>query len=85
MLCREKEHDLSSTPTRNRWFAVVFYMLLAKRLFGLRGGGRAAAAARARDTGWAALERVLPGSGPGGSATSDDEVADGSLDQVGRR
>ncbi len=44
--------------------AVVAYLLLAKRLFGLRGGGRAEAAARARDTGWEALERVLPGPDP---------------------
>ena len=41
--------------------AVVVYLLLAKRLFGLRGGGRAEAAERARDTGWEALERTLPG------------------------
>ena len=41
--------------------AVVGYLLLAKRLFGLRGGGRAEAAERARDTGWEALERTLPG------------------------
>jgi uncharacterized membrane protein (DUF2068 family) len=41
--------------------AVVVYLLLAKRLFGLRGGGPAEAAERARDTGWQALERVLPG------------------------
>jgi uncharacterized membrane protein (DUF2068 family) len=41
--------------------AVVAYLLVAKRLFGLRGGGRAEAAERARDTGWEALERVLPG------------------------
>ncbi len=64
--------------------AVVFYLLLAKRLFGLRGGGRAEAAARARDTGWAALEGVLPGPGPAGTATADREVAGGRLDQVGR-
>jgi uncharacterized membrane protein (DUF2068 family) len=40
---------------------VVGYLLFAKRLFGLRGGGRVEAAERARDTGWPALERVLPG------------------------
>lgn len=40
--------------------AVVGYLLYAKRLFGLRGGGRAEAAAHARDTGWAALERSAP-------------------------
>ncbi|MGB6162381.1 MAG: DUF2127 domain-containing protein [Pseudonocardiaceae bacterium] len=41
--------------------AVVVYLLLAKRLFGLRGGGRAEAAEHAHDTGWQALERILPG------------------------
>ncbi|WP_229322081.1 DUF2127 domain-containing protein [Streptomyces sp. UNOC14_S4] len=41
--------------------AVVVYLLLAKRLFGLRGGGRAEAAERERDSGWQALERVYPG------------------------
>jgi uncharacterized membrane protein (DUF2068 family) len=37
--------------------AVVIYLLLAKRLFGLRGGGAAERAERERDLGWAALER----------------------------
>lgn len=41
--------------------AVVIYLLFAKRLFGLRGGGRAEAAERAHDTGWSAVERTLPG------------------------
>lgn len=41
--------------------AVVIYLLLAKRLFGLRGGGRTEEAVRAADTGWPALERVVPG------------------------
>lgn len=41
--------------------AVVVYLLFAKRLFGLRGGGRAEAAEHAHDTGWQALERTLPG------------------------
>ncbi|WP_433782569.1 DUF2127 domain-containing protein [Actinomycetospora sp. CA-101289] len=41
--------------------AVVVYLLVAKRLFGLRGGGRAEAAERAHDTGWAAVERAGPG------------------------
>jgi uncharacterized membrane protein (DUF2068 family) len=39
---------------------VVGYLLFAKRLFGLRGGGRAEAEERARDSGWDALERSLP-------------------------
>ena len=41
--------------------AVVVYLLLAKRLFGLRGGARAEAAERDEDVSWAALERRLPG------------------------
>ncbi|GAB2993409.1 hypothetical protein GCM10017788_34340 [Amycolatopsis acidiphila] len=41
--------------------AVVIYLLFAKRLFGLRGGGRAEQRERELDTGWSALERVLPG------------------------
>jgi uncharacterized membrane protein (DUF2068 family) len=41
--------------------AVVAYLLYAKRLFGLRGGGAAEEAERRRDSGWAALERATPG------------------------
>lgn len=40
--------------------AVVIYLLIAKRLFGVRGGGPAEAAERAHDSSWAALERTLP-------------------------
>jgi len=40
--------------------AVVVYLLLAKRLFGLRGGAAAEEAARAADMGWPALERARP-------------------------
>jgi uncharacterized membrane protein (DUF2068 family) len=40
--------------------AVVVYLLLRKRLFGLRGGARADAAQRERDTGWEAVERATP-------------------------
>jgi uncharacterized membrane protein (DUF2068 family) len=40
--------------------AVAVYLLLAKRLFGLRGGVAADAAERERDVGWAALERSAP-------------------------
>jgi uncharacterized membrane protein (DUF2068 family) len=41
--------------------AVAVYLLLAKRLFGLRGGRRAEEAERAFDSGWEALERSGPG------------------------
>jgi uncharacterized membrane protein (DUF2068 family) len=44
--------------------AVVGYLLFAKRLFGLRGGGRAEAAEYDHDTGWQALERTLPAPSP---------------------
>ena len=40
--------------------AVAAYLLLAKRLFGLRGGAAADEAERERDLGWEALERTSP-------------------------
>jgi uncharacterized membrane protein (DUF2068 family) len=40
--------------------AVVVYLLLAKRLFGIRGGAAAANAEIALDQGWQALERTAP-------------------------
>ncbi len=40
--------------------AVVVYLLLAKRLFGLRGGVAAEEELRARDYGWEAVERTSP-------------------------
>jgi uncharacterized membrane protein (DUF2068 family) len=40
---------------------IVSYLLLAKRLFGLRGGGKAEQAERDRDYGWPAIERATPG------------------------
>ncbi len=39
---------------------VVIYLLYAKRLFGVRGGGRAEEAQREHDLGWHALERAMP-------------------------
>jgi uncharacterized membrane protein (DUF2068 family) len=43
--------------------AVVIYLLVAKRLFGLRGGYARELAERERDVGWDALERSTPMSG----------------------
>jgi uncharacterized membrane protein (DUF2068 family) len=40
--------------------AVVVYLLFAKRLFGLRGGGAAEQARRSREVGWDAVERATP-------------------------
>ena len=49
--------------------AVAVYLLYAKRLFGLRGGGKAEHAEREADTGWPAIERSTPhGSTPQRSA-----------------
>jgi uncharacterized membrane protein (DUF2068 family) len=41
--------------------AILLYLLLAKRLFGLRGGVAADRAAREADSGWAAFEKLTPG------------------------
>jgi uncharacterized membrane protein (DUF2068 family) len=40
--------------------AIAVYLLYAKRLFGLRGGGKVEQAQREADTGWTALERATP-------------------------
>jgi uncharacterized membrane protein (DUF2068 family) len=40
--------------------AIVIYLLFAKRLFGIRGGGAAEKALHERDVGWQALERTAP-------------------------
>ncbi|MDL5156600.1 DUF2127 domain-containing protein [Actinomycetospora termitidis] len=48
--------------------AVIVYLLIAKRLFGLRGGAAAEHAARAADQGWDALERTAPDAGQGSRA-----------------
>jgi uncharacterized membrane protein (DUF2068 family) len=40
--------------------AIVAYLLVAKRLFGVRGGPAAEEALRARDVGWGSLERTAP-------------------------
>lgn len=55
------------TPTKVVAFvvngSVVVYLLVAKRLFGLRGGAAAEHAARAADQGWEVLERTAPDQG----------------------
>ena len=49
---------------------VVVYLLFAKRLFGLRGGGRADEARRARDMSWEAIERATPPELIGGASAN---------------
>ncbi len=51
--------------------AVVVYLLLAKRLFGLRGGAGAEAAERDHDVSWAALARHLPETPPAETGQPD--------------
>jgi uncharacterized membrane protein (DUF2068 family) len=48
--------------------AIVIYLLVAKRLFGIRGGHARELAERKRDTGWEALERSAPAAAPSASA-----------------
>jgi hypothetical protein len=40
--------------------AILIYLLVAKRLFGLRGGGKVDEAERAAGMSWEALERAVP-------------------------
>jgi hypothetical protein len=40
--------------------AIVIYLLFAKRLFGLRGGGKAELAERAAEMSWEHIERTSP-------------------------
>ncbi len=40
--------------------AIVVYLVIAKRLFGIRGGQRAERDARGADSGWTALEHATP-------------------------
>jgi uncharacterized membrane protein (DUF2068 family) len=48
--------------------AIVIYLLVAKRLFGIRGGYARELAERERDVGWDALERSTPAAAPSASA-----------------
>jgi len=59
-------YELTRSVSPFKWVAlaanllIAGYLLYAKRLFGLRGGAAAEEGARARDTGWEALERTAP-------------------------
>ena len=46
--------------------AIVAYLLFSKRLFGVRGGGRAERAEHDADIGWPAIERATPEPFPAG-------------------
>jgi uncharacterized membrane protein (DUF2068 family) len=55
--------------------AIAAYLLFAKRLFGLRGGGKAERAERDADTGWAPVERATPGPATRGNGQRQSESA----------
>ena len=63
-------HELTKSVTALKVVALVInlaiavYLLFAKRLFGLRGGGKAERAEHEADTGWTAIERATPKSTP---------------------
>jgi uncharacterized membrane protein (DUF2068 family) len=55
--------------------AIAVYLLVAKRLFGLRGGHRALLALRAQNSGWAAVDAATvdpPGAPAAGAASTAD-------------
>ena len=60
--------------------AIAVYLLVAKRLFGLRGGGAYERAEKEHDSGWAAVERLSPevflAGGTSGFRDSYTEVAE---------
>jgi uncharacterized membrane protein (DUF2068 family) len=49
---------------------VVVYLIYAKRLFGVRGGGAVETRERERDSGWEPIERTAPGATPAAEAAS---------------
>jgi uncharacterized membrane protein (DUF2068 family) len=62
-------YEIYELTTKISWFkilalvinlVIVVYLLFAKRLFGLRGGGEAEERERAKDVGWEALARTAP-------------------------
>ena len=57
--------------------AIVAYLLFSKRLFGLRGGGRAERAEYDADVGWPAIERATPEPFPDGPAAAHGPAAPG--------
>ncbi len=57
--------------------AIVAYLLVSKRLFGLRGGGRAERAEYDADVGWPAIERATPEPVPAGPSSAGPAAYDG--------
>ena len=55
--------------------AVAAYLLFAKRLFGLHGGGKAERAEHDADTGWPPIERATPAPSTPSPATTENTAA----------
>jgi uncharacterized membrane protein (DUF2068 family) len=64
--------------------AIAVYLLYAKRLFGLRGGGKVERAEREADTGWAAIERATPTGTPQPLSSTVPQRAEGGVDPGGQ-
>jgi len=65
--------------------AIAVYLLYAKRLFGLRGGGKVEQAEREADTGWPAIERATPQSTPEPLSSAVPQRPEGGVDPGGQR
>jgi len=65
--------------------AIAVYLLYAKRLFGLRGGGKVERAERAADTGWPAIERATPQSTPEPLSSAVPKRPEGGVDPGSQR
>ncbi len=63
--------------------AIVAYLLFSKRLFGLRGGGRAERAEYDADVGWPAIERATPEPFPAGPSAAQGAAEPGGLAEPG--
>jgi uncharacterized membrane protein (DUF2068 family) len=59
--------------------AIVVYLLVAKRLFGLRGGEAAQRAIRERELGWGALERTTPATIDAARSPAQGSVSPGGV------
>ncbi len=60
--------------------AVVIYLIYAKRLFGVRGGGAVDERERERDSGWEAITRTAPP--PVSTPETSVSVTGGQVDRL---
>ena len=60
--------------------AIAIYLMYAKRLFGVRGGGKVERAELERDTGWPAIERATPQPRQSPAAPATDPAAQPATD-----